>query len=142
MAAPLLPRRIPEAPVVGQKASFTRTLTEADVALFIGVTWDVNPLHTNDTYVAGTRFERRIVPGLLTASLLTHLGGLWAFLGTEMHFEYLGPVYIGETVTAEVEVVEADESRGWVRLACRCTTADGREVLRADIRGFPGRFEQ
>ncbi len=142
MAAPLLPRRIPEAPVIGQKASFTRTLTEADVALFIGVTWDVNPLHTNDAYVAGTRFKRRIVPGLLTASLLTHLGGLWAFLGTEMHFEYLGAVYIGETVTAEVEVVEADEPRGWVRLACRCTTADGREVLRADIRGFPGRFEE
>ena len=141
MAAPLLPRRIPEGLVVGQKAAFTRTLTEADVALFIGVTWDVNPLHTNDSYVADTRFKRRIVPGLLTASLLTHLGGLWAFLGTEMHFEYLGPVYIGETVTAEVEIVEADESRGWVRLACRCTIADGREVLRADIRGFPGRFE-
>ena len=140
METPHLPRRIPEAAQVGQKVALTRTLTEADVALFIGVTWDVNPLHTNDQYAAGTRFGRRIVPGLLTASMLTHLGGLWAFLGNEMHFEFLGPVYVGETVTAEAEVVEADNSRGWVRLSCRCTVTDGREVLRADIRGFPGRF--
>ena len=59
-----------------------------------------------------------------------------------MRFEFLAPVYIGDTITAEAEVVEADESRGWVRLHCRCTNADGREVLRADVVGFPGRFEE
>jgi len=48
MGTPLLPRRVPEAPVVGQKAAFTRTFTKADVALFIGVTWDVNPYLTDD----------------------------------------------------------------------------------------------
>lgn len=140
MDAPLLPRRIPE-PVVGSKASFTRTLTDADVALFIGSTWDVNPYHTNDAYASATRFKRRIVPGLLTASLLTHIGGLWAFLGTEMHFYFARPVYIGDTITAEITVVEADESHGWVRLQCRCTNGEGEEVLRADIKGVPGRFE-
>jgi 3-hydroxybutyryl-CoA dehydratase len=141
MDTPRLPRRIPEAPAVGAKAAFARTLTEADAALFIGVTWDVNPLHTDDAYVAATPFKRRIVPGLLTASLLTHLGGLWAFLATEMRFEFVAPVYIGDTITAEAEVVEADASRAWVRLRCRCVNSEGREVLRADITGFPGQFE-
>src|SRR4030065_320389 len=123
-----LPKRVPDANVVGAKVAFTRTLTEADVALFIGITWDVNPYHTDDTFVSKTRFKRRIVPGLLTASLLTHLGGLWAFLATEMHFEFIAPVFIGDTITAEAEVVEVDESRGRVRLRCRCTNYEGREV--------------
>ena len=139
MPTPLLPHRIPNTTRLGEKVAFTRTLTEADAALFIGVTWDVNPYHTDDAYVAETRFGRRIVPGLLTASLLTHLGGLWAFLATEMAFEFLGPVYIGDTVTAESEIVEANE-KGWVRLAGRVIGPDGQDVLRATIRGYPGRF--
>ena len=141
MDTPLIPRRIPQAPVVGAKGSFTRTLTEADVALFIGVTWDVNPYHTDDEFVKRTPVKRRIVPGLLTGSLLTHLGGLWAFLATKMQFEFLAPVYIGDTITAEAEVIEADEQKGWVHLSCRCRNSQGDEVLRADIFGFPGRFE-
>lgn len=137
---PLLPHRIVRATRVGEKAAFTRTLTEADAALFIGVTWDINPYHTDDRYAAQSRFGRRIVPGLLTASLLTHFGGLWAFLATDMTFEFLGPVYIGDTVTAEAEIVEVSD-RGWVRLAGRVVNAEGQEVLRATIRGYPGRFE-
>ena len=142
MNRPTLPMRTIQAPVKGAKAAFTRTLTEADMALFIGVTWDVNPLHTDDTYAAAMPFKRRIVPGLLTASLLTHLGGLWAFLAQEMRFTFLAPVYVGETITAQAEVAEVDEARGWVRLACTCVNQQGQEVLRADVCGFPGRFEQ
>lgn len=141
MNSEILARRIPRAPVVGEKFGFRRTLTEADVALFIGVTWDVNPYHTDDSYARASRFQKRIVPGLLTASMLTHLGGLWAFLATDMRFEFLAPVFIGDTVSAEVEVIEADEARGWVRLRCRSVNEENQEVLRADIRGFPGRFE-
>jgi 3-hydroxybutyryl-CoA dehydratase len=141
MNTPLLPRRSLSAAKVGEKVAFTRTLTEADAALFIGVTWDVNPYHTDDRYAAQTRFGRRIVPGLLTASLLTHLGGLWAFLATEMSFEFLGPVYMGDTVTAEAEIVEVSE-RGRVRLAGRVINAAGEEMLRAVIWGWPGRFEE
>jgi 3-hydroxybutyryl-CoA dehydratase len=140
MPNPILPHRIPRATRVGEKAAFTRTLTEADVALFIGATWDIGPVHTDDSFAAQTRFGRRIVPGLLTASLLTHLGGLWAFLATEMSFEFLGPVFIGDTVTAESEVVEVSE-KGWVRLAGRVIGPDGQDVLRATIRGYPGQFE-
>jgi 3-hydroxybutyryl-CoA dehydratase len=141
MPTPILPHRIPAAVRVGERVAFSRTLTEADAALFIGITWDVNPYHIDDHYAAQTRFGRRIVPGLLTASLLTHFGGLWAFLATEMSFEFLGPVYIGDTVTAEMEIAEVSD-KGWVRLAGRAVGPDGNDVLRAAIRGYPGRFEE
>ncbi len=140
MNRPILPNRTIGAPTLGAKASFTRTLTEADVALFIGVTWDVNPLHTNQVYAGATQFKGRIVPGLLTASLLTHLGGLWAFLATEMKFKYLAPVYIGESITAEAEVVEINPQSGAVHLRCRCFNQQGKDVIHADVIGFPGRF--
>ena len=142
MQTPRRPKRTLQRLAVGEKAQFTRTLTEADTALFIGVTWDVNPYHTDERYAGETPLRRRIVPGLLTGSMLTHLGGLWAFLATEMHFEFLAPVYIGDTITAEAEVVAVDAERGQVRLRCRCVNEEGREVLRAEVVGFPGRFEE
>ncbi len=142
MNRPILPKRIISgAPSLGDKATFTRTLTEADVALFIGTTWDVNPLHTDEIYSSGTPFKHRIVPGLLTASLLTHLGGLWAFLATEMDFSFIAPVYVGDSITAEAEVAEIDAQTGAVRLECTCTNQHGKQVLTATVRGFPGKFE-
>ena len=55
--------------------------------------------------------------------------------------EFLDPVYMGDTVTAEAEIVEVSE-RGWVILAGRVIGPDGSDVLRATIRGYPGRFEE
>ena len=138
---PILPKRILEAPEVGAKASFTRTLTEGDVSLFIGATWDVNPLHTSDAYASATPFKRRIVPGLLTASLATHLGGLWAFLAREMHFEFLAPVYIGDTISAEAEIT-ACKPGGEVTIHISMRNTQGVEVARGEARGFPGKFEE
>src|SRR4030043_773906 len=125
MNRPTLPKTIIGPPVQGDKLPFTRTLTEADVALFIGTTWDVNPLHTDEVYCSATPFKHRIVPGLLTASLLTHLGGLWAFLATEMDFHFLAPVYVGDSITAQAEVVEIDDQTGAVLLRCKCTNQAG-----------------
>lgn len=141
MDRPLLPKRIPDSMDVGAKVAFTRTFTEADVALFIGVTWDINPLHTDAVYAKASPFKRLIVPGLLTASLLTHFGGLWAFIAKEISLEFTAPVHVGDSITAESEVIESKPEKGWIRLQCRCTNQDGVEVLRAKISGFPGTFE-
>jgi 3-hydroxybutyryl-CoA dehydratase len=142
MDRPVLPKRmLGSVPSIDDKVAFTRTLTEADVALFIGTTWDVNPLHTDEIYSRETQFKRRIVPGLLTASLLTHLGGLWAFLATEMVFKFIAPVYVGDSITAEAEVAEIDPQTGAVRLECTCTNQLGKQVLSATVMGFPGKFE-
>lgn len=140
MNRPTLPKRTIGTPKVGDQVAFTRTLTEVDVALFIGTTWDVNPLHTDEQYCKATQFKHRIVPGLLTASLLTHLGGLWAFLATQMDFHFLAPVYVGDSITAQAEVAEIDSQDGGVLLHCACTNQDGVQVLRANVRGYPGTF--
>jgi 3-hydroxybutyryl-CoA dehydratase len=140
MNRPILPKRMIGAPKVGDTAAFTRTLTEADVALFIGTTWDVNPLHTDELYCQATKFKHRIVPGLLTASLLTHLGGLWAFLATDMEFKFLAPVYVGDSIKAVANVAEIDAETGAVLLECTSTNQHGEQVLSANVTGFPGKF--
>jgi 3-hydroxybutyryl-CoA dehydratase len=136
-----LKNRVPESMEVGKVFSYRRTLTDGDVSLFIGATWDVNPLHTDDVYAENTDFGCRIVPGLLTASLLTHLGGLWAFMATRMEFTFTAPVYIGDTITAEAEIVEYEAERGWVLLKCQCLNIKGEQVLLGDVEGFPGSFQ-
>jgi len=100
-----MPTRVFSEPKLGATARFSRTITEADVSLFIGVTWDVNPYHTDENFLQQTNIKGRIVPGLLTASMLTHLGGLWGFLADRMDLIFVAPVYIGETITAECQIV-------------------------------------
>ncbi len=62
-------------------------------------------------------------------------------LATEMKFEFLGPVYIGDTVTAVATIIEFDEARGWVVLDCHISDSDGKDVMKAMVKGYPGRFE-
>ncbi len=122
---------------VGDRYRFTRTLTDAEVALFVGVTGDYNPFHTDDQFAAQTKFGRRIVPGLLTASLATHIGGSLAFLASEMHFRYHQPVFIGETVTCEIEIKEKIQEGRRVRASVRCTKDADVEVLTGEFVGTP-----
>ncbi|HEY4312996.1 MAG TPA: MaoC family dehydratase [Pirellulales bacterium] len=137
MTQPRIRSRIPEKFAVGERVSFTRTFSDGDMSLFIGATWDINPYHTDDTFTATTRFKRRILPGLLPASMATHLGGLWGFLATEMNLEFVAPVYIGDTVTIEVEITAVEEPRQKVRARCRWVNAEGVEVLRGGFAGYP-----
>jgi 3-hydroxybutyryl-CoA dehydratase len=62
-------------------------------------------------------------------------------MATEMHFQFLAPVFIGETVTAQAEIVALDPDTRKVTLRCTCLNAEGKEVLRGEVVGFPGRFE-
>jgi 3-hydroxybutyryl-CoA dehydratase len=127
-----------DALAVGQVFTFRRTFTEGDVALFCGVTGDYNPYHIDDAFVRESWFGRRIIPGLLTGSMLTHLGGLIGFLATEMTFQYLAAVYIGDTITCTMTITEKDPVTRTVFGDVRFTNQDGQEVLRARFSGFPG----
>ena len=126
-----------DAVAVGQTFTWRRTFTDGDVALFCGVTGDFNPYHLDEAFARESWFGRRIIPGLLTASLATHIGGLIGFLATEMFFEYLAPVYIGDTVTVTVTVIEKDEAQRSLTSAVTCVDQDGREVLTGRFSGFP-----
>jgi 3-hydroxybutyryl-CoA dehydratase len=93
---------------VGEKASATKTISEADIYAFAGLTGDFNPLHVDAEFARQSRFGERIAHGLLTAGLIStvlgmHLpgpGGI--FLSQTLKF--LRPVRIGDTITATAEV--------------------------------------
>jgi 3-hydroxybutyryl-CoA dehydratase len=126
-----------EAIEVGQTFTFRRTFTEGDVALFCGVTGDYNPYHIDQTFAESNWFGRRNIPGLLTSSMITHIGGLLGFLATEMHFEYVQSVYVGDTITCTVTIEEKDEEKRLVYAAASLVNQDGVEVLKARFSGFP-----
>jgi acyl dehydratase len=108
---------------VGQKlVSAGRTITEADIVMFAGLSGDYNPIHTNEEWCKkSSHFKRRVAHGMLTASIASGLifrmgfldGTGLAHLGTTMKF--LSPVFPGDTIHIELEILskkEVDQNRG------------------------------
>jgi len=122
----------------GAVYSWRRTFTDGDVTAFCGVTGDFNPYHLDAEFAAASRFGTRIIPGLLTGSMATHIGGLLGFLASEMRFEYLAPVFVGDTVTCTVRFTDRDEARLRLHGEVGCVNQDGLEVLRSSFSGIPG----
>ncbi len=123
---------------VGDTFGFSRTFTEGDVSLFCGLTGDYNPFHIDDTFASEGRFGARVLPGLLTGSMMTHIGGMLATLASEMHFEFLAPVFIGDTITCTVTIDEVDD-RGVVKARAEFSNASEERVLVAGFTGKPMR---
>jgi 3-hydroxybutyryl-CoA dehydratase len=121
----------------GQTFVFRRTFTDGDVSLFCGVTGDYNPYHVDQHFVEASWFGRRIIPGLLTASMITHIGGMIGFLATEMSFQFPFAVYLGDTITCTVTIREKDAAKRVVKASASAVNQDGVEVLRATFAGFP-----
>src|SRR5262245_28548136 len=90
--------------------SVGRTVTEADVVAFAGLSGDFNPLHTDATFAEKTPFKQRIAHGMLAASISTGLGQtLGIFEGTTLalmaqSFEYKAPVFFGDTIRMRLTV--------------------------------------
>lgn len=118
---------------VGQKASIQKTFTAADVTAFAGISLDVNPIHMSDGYAKQTVFGKRIVHGILTSGLISAVlanklpGPGTIYLGQELRFT--APVYLGDDVTAEVEIAEIREDKKIVKLNTTCYNQDGKAVI-------------
>lgn len=119
--------------LVGDAAEFSKTITEADVVLFAGVTGDLNPAHMDQVWAEGTRFKGRIAHGMLSAGLISAVLGMQLpgpgtiYLSQELRF--LAPVRIGDTVTARVEVEEVIKGKNRVRLRTTCRNQEGTQVV-------------
>lgn len=98
---------------VGQKESFSKTITEYDVYGFAGITGDFNPVHVNAVAAEQSMFKQRIAHGILAVGLIsTVLGQKLPGNGTiylSQQAKFLKPVYIGDTITATAEVAEVRE---------------------------------
>jgi len=118
---------------LGQKASFTKHVTEQDVVLFAAVSGDVNPVHLDEEFAADTMFGGRIAHGMLSgavisAALAMELPGPGViYLGQTLRFTR--PVRIGDEITAHLEVTEKREGKGIVKLACEVVNQDGKVVV-------------
>ena len=113
----------------GDQAEFSKTLSESDVYLFAGITGDFNPAHVNEHYAQGTFFKTRIAHGMLAASFIsTVMATLLPGPGTiyiKQDLRFLAPLYINDTVTASVEILEADLEKNRVLLKTQCKNQEG-----------------
>ncbi len=126
---------------VGMSATFSKTITEADIVLFAGVSGDSNAIHINEEYAATTAFKGRIAHGMLSASVISaavanRLPGPGAiYLSQQLNF--LAPVRPGDTVHATVCVREVIVDRGRVVLNTTCSVKgqkviDGEALVKVD----------
>jgi 3-hydroxybutyryl-CoA dehydratase len=120
---------------VGQKASFGKTITEADIVLFAAVTGDTNPMHLNAEYAKDSIFGERIAHGMLAAGLITKVMGTQLpgpgtiYLSQSLRFRK--PVRIGDTVTATVEITALNAEKHRATLTTVCTVK-GEPVLEGE----------
>jgi 3-hydroxybutyryl-CoA dehydratase len=126
---------------VGSAAEFVKTVSETDIYLYAGITGDFNPAHLNEVYAQTTFFKKRIAHGMLTAGFISSILGIQLpgpgtiYLKQELNF--LAPVFIGDTITARVEVVEVVAEKNRVRFKTTCSNQDGKVVLDGEALVMP-----
>lgn len=120
----------------------TRTLTREDIAHFAASSGDYNPVHFDPRFAHARGFTGPICHGLLTASLVTEIGGQIGWLASGMSFRFRAPVYPGDTVTCTFRITRVDE-RGRARAEAEITNQSGATVIEAEITGIvPGAVER
>ena len=109
---------------LGAYASFSKTVTEADMVLFAGISGDTNPIHINQEFAEGTAFAGRIVHGMLSAGFISTVLGMKlpgpgaVYVSQTLNFR--APVRIGDTVTARAEIVDLVPEKRMVVLNTVC----------------------
>ncbi|MDO4690711.1 MAG: MaoC family dehydratase [Fusobacterium sp.] len=118
---------------VGMFETVAKTITEADIMLYSGISLDINPIHLNNEYAKNSIFKGRIAHGMLTAGFIS------AVLGTKLpgegsiylsqNLNFLAPVKIGDTITARCEIIELIPDKKIVILKTICYNQENVTVL-------------
>lgn len=117
---------------IGQSASYSKTIDERDIILFAAVSGDVNPVHLDADFAAGTLFKERIAHGMWTGAIvsaalaLTLPGPGAIYLNQNLSFR--APVKIGDTVTVKLTVTEKREDKKYVTLDCNIVNQHDKTV--------------
>jgi len=121
---------------IGQRAQRSLTLTADHVRTFAALTGDYNPLHFDESFVSRTKFQRLVVQGGLTTGLLHALvamdlpGPGSVFLS--QNWKFTAPVFIGDTITADAEVLSVHPSKPVTQLRIRVTRQTDETVLEGE----------
>ncbi len=120
--------------VVGQRANYSKTLTEQDIILFAACSGDVNPVHLDKEYAATTPFGEPIGHGmwtgaLVSAAIATRLPGPGSVYRSQS-ISFKHPVKIGDTITVTLTVSEIKERIKLVTLECEAHNQDGKLIAK------------
>ncbi len=121
---------------IGMTATRTMHFTDEKIRQFAQVSGDQNPIHLDEDYAATTQFGKRIVQGMLTASLFSAIfandlpGYGSIYLGQNLKFTK--PVFIGDTITATVTIAKIREGRNIITFDTVCTNQDGETVIKGE----------
>ncbi len=126
---------------VGDAFMITRTFTEEDVLRFGDVSRDYNPVHYDGRFAEARGFPGRICQGLLVASLITEIGGQLGWLAVRMDLTFKRPVYIGDTVSCTLTIMDMDK-KGLAEVRADCRNQEGVNVLEASLTGVVPQEEQ
>jgi 3-hydroxybutyryl-CoA dehydratase len=118
---------------IGEEARFSKTISESDIYNFIGITGDINPIHIDEVYAKKTMYKKRIAHGMLTAGLIsTVIGNELPGPGTiylEQKIKFTGPVFIGDTITAIVKVLDLIPEKNRAILDTICINQENTKVI-------------
>ncbi|WP_284035897.1 hypothetical protein [Neobacillus sp. 114] len=122
---------------IGQIARLKRVFTDEDVKLCNELTRDFSPVYQVNENVWKNFYDQPIVPGLLTEGLITQVisqklpGDACILLQKELVFYY--PVHVGDEITAELEIIDINETRNWVTQRVSCYNQQGNEVVKGQV---------
>lgn len=118
---------------VGDKASLSKVFTEDEVMQFSMISTDTNPIHLDELYAAVSVCRKRVVHGMLVASLFSGLIGVKlpgkGSIYLEQKIKFMAPVSIGEKVTATVEIINIREDKPIITLRTTCVNHVGEVVV-------------
>jgi len=121
---------------VGDRVSVSKTITEADGAMYIAATGDFGPVHVDEGYASTTRFGERLAPGILVAGICTSVltAELVGTVGVSIHdsFWFTGAVRYGDTITFDIWISSKDEENRTIDWQASAKNEEGVEVLKAD----------
>lgn len=122
----------------GVTKSFTVTITEEMMAQFYAITGDNSPIHMDADYAAGRGYPGRVVYGMLGASFLSTLAGVYLpgehCLLHGVDLKFAKPIFIGDTLTVTGVVDEVNDTFREITIKASIVNQDGKKVTRAVIR--------
>jgi 3-hydroxybutyryl-CoA dehydratase len=132
---------------VGMTAVYSKTVTDADICTFAGVSGDTNPIHLSDDFAKTTMFEGRIAHGMLSASFIstligTRLPGPGAIYMSQ-NLKFLAPVRPGQTVNTRATVTDINHEKARITLHTQCMVGDevvieGEALIKVPVRNGNG----
>lgn len=122
---------------IGQYSTIERVFTKEDVEEILKLSREENTVYFNEDFMKKANMKGTVVPGLLTDGLIMEVsskkipGSPGLLLQKELLYHH--PVYVGDKVTAKIEVIDIDHKRKWLTLMVTCTNQDGVEVITGQI---------